>query len=95
MLALSPAFLLLIVSAATVHAATKIAAADFGKTHDGSPIRIFTLTNAHGVEARISTYGGAVVSLKVPDRGGVLADVVQGFDSLDGYLDPSSRISAR
>lgn len=88
MLALSPAVLLLIVSAASVHAATKIGAADFGKTHDGSSMRIFTLTNAHGMEARIATYGGAVVSLKVPDRSGTLGDVILGFDSLEGYLNP-------
>jgi aldose 1-epimerase len=38
------------------------------------------------MEAKITNYGGIVVSLKVPDRKGNLEDVVLGFDSLDGYL---------
>jgi aldose 1-epimerase len=46
---------------------------------------IFTLENANGVEARIMSYGGTVVSLEVLDRDGAFADVVLGFDDLDGY----------
>ena len=58
----------------------------FGKTADGTPVDIFTLTNAKGMEAKIMTYGGIVVSLKTPDREGRLDDVVLGFDTLDPYL---------
>lgn len=58
----------------------------FGKTADGTPVDIYTLTNTKGVEARIMTYGGIVVSLKVPDRNGKFDDVELGFDSLDPYL---------
>lgn len=58
----------------------------FGKTNDGTAIDIYTLTNAKGMEARIMTYGGIVVSLKTPDRNGKLDDVVLGFDTLDPYL---------
>src|SRR5204862_5708423 len=47
---------------------------------------IYTLTNSHGVEAKIMNYGGIVTSLKVPDRNGRLDDVVLGFDNLDAYL---------
>lgn len=87
MLALSSAALLLGVGVLAVHAATKVSQADFGKTRDGVAIQIYTLTNTKGMEARITNYGGIVVSLKVPDRGGALGDVVLGHDSLDGYLD--------
>lgn len=59
---------------------------DFGKTKDGQAAEIYTLTNANGVEARITNYGGIVVSLKTPDRGGKMDDIVLGFDSLDEYL---------
>lgn len=52
----------------------------------GEPVQLYTLTNAQGAEARITNYGGIVVSLTVPDRDGNLADVVLGFDTLDGYL---------
>jgi aldose 1-epimerase len=58
----------------------------FGKTGDGVAVDIYTLKNANGVEARITTYGGIVVSLKVPDRNGKFDDVVLGYDNLDGYL---------
>jgi aldose 1-epimerase len=60
--------------------------AEFGKTPDGTAIQIFSLTNQRGTEARITNYGGSLVSLKVPDRHGAFADVVLGFDSLSGYL---------
>jgi aldose 1-epimerase len=59
---------------------------DFGKTKDGQSVDLYTLTNANGVEARITTYGGIIVSLKTPDRAGKLDDIVLGFDSLDEYL---------
>ncbi|HKE03539.1 MAG TPA: galactose-1-epimerase, partial [Blastocatellia bacterium] len=59
---------------------------DFGKTTDGQSVELYTLTNANGVEARIMTYGGIVVSLKTPDRKGKMDDIVLGFDSLDEYL---------
>src|SRR6516162_8953871 len=59
----------------------------FGKTPDGKTVDIYTLTNSHGMEVRAMTYGGIVVSLRVPDKQGKLADVVLGFDNFDGYLD--------
>jgi aldose 1-epimerase len=58
----------------------------FGKTKDGVPVNLYTLTNAKGIKAAITNYGGIIVSLEMPDRTGKLADVVLGFDSLDGYL---------
>jgi aldose 1-epimerase len=58
----------------------------FGTTANQEPVELYTLTNANGMETRIMTYGGTVVSLKVPDRNGKLGDVVLGYESLDGYL---------
>jgi aldose 1-epimerase len=58
---------------------------DFGKTADGAKVDIYTLTNTSGAEARILTYGGTVVSLKVPDKNGTLGDVVLGYDSIADY----------
>jgi aldose 1-epimerase len=58
---------------------------NFGTASDGSAVKIYTLRNAAGMEARITNYGGIVVSLKTPDRNGKFADVVLGFDSMDGY----------
>lgn len=61
----------------------------FGSTADGVPVDIYTLRNTKGCEARITNYGGAVVSLKVPDRRGQLGDVVLGFDNLSDYINKS------
>ena len=38
------------------------------------------------MQAAITNYGATLISLKVPDRQGKLADVVLGFDTLKGYL---------
>ncbi len=46
---------------------------------------VFTLVNASGTEVRFIAYGGTIVSVRVPDRHGVLADVTPGFDTLDEY----------
>lgn len=62
----------------------------FGKTADGKAVDLYTLTNSNGVEARIMTYGGIVVSLRVPDRNGKLEDVVLGYGNLEGYLKNNS-----
>jgi aldose 1-epimerase len=53
---------------------------------DGTPVEIFTLTNVNGLELRAINYGAIIVSLKVPDRTGKFDDIVNGHDSLDGYL---------
>ena len=60
--------------------------APFGVTPDGVPVELFTLANAGGVQLSVMSYGAAIVSLRVPDRGGNLDDIVLGFDSLDGYI---------
>lgn len=66
-------------------AKTKVTTQPFGKMPDGTPVEIYSLSDG-AYEARIATYGGIVVSLKAPDRGGKSADVVLGFDDLGGYV---------
>jgi aldose 1-epimerase len=58
----------------------------FGQTADGKRVDLYTLTNAAGMEVKITTYGATVVSLVVPDRNGKPADVVLGYDSLVDYI---------
>lgn len=55
-------------------------------TQDGRPISLYTLTNSHGLEIRAMNYGGIILSMRVPDRKGQLADIVLGHDTLDGYI---------
>ena len=49
-------------------------------------MELFKLTNRHGLTAVITNYGARVVSLSVPDRDGVMRDVVLGFDRPEDYL---------
>jgi aldose 1-epimerase len=58
----------------------------FGQMPDGRVVKLYTLANDHGIEASIMSYGGALVSLRAPDRNGVRADVVLGFDEFAPYL---------
>jgi aldose 1-epimerase len=69
----------------SMEAKTKVTSQPFGKVPDGTPVEIYTLSDG-AYEARISTYGGVVVSLKSPDRDGKSSDVVLGFDDLEGYV---------
>ena len=62
-----------------------IASAPFGR-EGNTPVQLYTLTNKNGLVAKISNYGAIVTELHAPDRNGRLADVVLGFENLDGYL---------
>jgi aldose 1-epimerase len=66
----------------------------FGKIPDGRQVDLYTLTNKNGVEVGITNFGGIVVSIKVPDRSGKMADVVLGYDSLDGYVNDKAYFGA-
>jgi aldose 1-epimerase len=66
----------------------------FGKTADGQAIDLYVLTNKNGAEASITNYGGAVVTLKMPDKNGKFADVVLGYDTAEGYLSDKSFFGA-
>jgi aldose 1-epimerase len=57
----------------------------FGHAGDAN-VQIYTLTNPHGIEARIMTYGATLVSLRTPDGDGKLKNIILGFDTLDPYL---------
>jgi aldose 1-epimerase len=55
-------------------------------TQGGRPVNLFTLTNSHGVEIKAMNYGGIILSIRVPDRKGQLADIVLGHETLEGYI---------
>jgi aldose 1-epimerase len=58
----------------------------FEKVIDGKHVSLFKLKNSLNTELCITNYGCRIVSLKVGDKNGDPADVVMGFDSIDGYL---------
>jgi len=57
----------------------------YGTLSDGRNIDQYTLTNAHGIQVRIITFGGIVTSLRTPDRHGHMRDVVLGMRNLHDY----------
>jgi aldose 1-epimerase len=57
-----------------------------GKTAAGEEVDLYTLVNAHGLRAKIMTYGATVISVEVPDRRGQIENVTLSLDSLDDYL---------
>ena len=58
----------------------------FGTMPDGQTVDLYTLTNRPGMTVKITNYGGRIVSIIAPDRQGRMADIVLGFDTLEGYL---------
>lgn len=60
-------------------------AEDFRKTIDGKTTNLYFLKNGN-IQAAITNYGGRIVGLCTPDKTGKMADVVLGFNTLDGYL---------
>lgn len=67
-------------------AKTQVSKQDGGKLPDGAAVEIYTLKDEK-VEVRVMTYGGEVLSLRVPDRTGKMGDVVLGFDDPTGYYE--------
>src|ERR1022692_4251625 len=61
---------------------------------DGKNVDLYTLSNGNGLQAKVATYGAILTSLEVPDRDGLPADVVLGFDDLGGYLSGSPYFGA-
>lgn len=59
--------------------------AGFGSTKAGEATEIYTLKNPNGLVAKVTTYGATLVELHVPDKGGKMVDVVNGFDNVSGY----------
>ena len=62
-----------------------ISRAGWGATVKGEEVAIYTLAGAGGLEARISNFGGVIVTLNVPNRNGSKTDVMLGYDDLASY----------
>lgn len=58
----------------------------FGVTPEGDAASLYTFSNDRGMEIAITNYGGAITSIKVPDRNGNVGDVVLGYDTLAEYV---------
>ncbi len=67
---------------------------EFGTMPDGQKITEYTVTNQHNIAFKLINYGGIITSLTVPDRNGNVADIVLGYDNLEGYLEKTPYFGA-
>lgn len=58
----------------------------FDKTAGGKDVMVYTMTNSHGLRAKVIQYGGTLISLEVPDRNGTLANIVKGYTNVSSYV---------
>lgn len=54
---------------------------------NGQEIEKYTLTNSNNQEVDIVTYGATITAIRTPDKEGNVADVVLGFDNIEGNND--------
>lgn len=59
----------------------------FGKTKDGQAVTLYSLQNSNGVVVDVTDFGANIVNILVPDKNGKAADVVLGYDTVDGYFE--------
>lgn len=74
-----------LLGSAQAQALKRVEQADFGKTQDGSDVKLITLRNAKGMTAQIVSYGAIIKELQAPDRDGKFANVVLTTDSLEKF----------
>lgn len=87
-------YLLLMIAAVCMTACNhSVVLTDSGLVHsnfqtevEGMQTELFILRNAKGMEVAITNFGGRIVSVMVPDKDGVMRDVVLGFDSIQDYI---------
>ena len=72
-------------SATAPKKAEPITKAPFGKV-DGRDVELYTLTNKNGLVMKVTNYGVIITEFWAPDRNGKLADIVGGYDNVDGYV---------
>ena len=58
----------------------------FGELPGGESVEQHMLANASGMAVSFLSLGGIITAVRVPDRSGVIADVVPGYDTLSEYL---------
>lgn len=65
----------------------------FGQVH-GQAVDLYVLTNANGLKASITNYGGTMISLVTPDKNGKMEDILLGYDNVDGFVANSPYFNA-
>jgi len=66
-------------------AAPQVSVSNYGTTAEGRAVRIYTLSNSHGMSVKVLDYGGTITEINAPDRRGKMANVVLGLPDLKAY----------
>ncbi|HPE18969.1 MAG TPA: aldose epimerase family protein [Tenuifilaceae bacterium] len=64
----------------------KVNVSEFGKLANGSAVSLFSFQAKKGLAVKISNYGGIITSIQIPDKYGVVDEIVAGFPTLNQYL---------
>ena len=57
----------------------------FGHSDTGIPVHSFLLQNVNGMKVEIIEYGAIITRIEIPDKNGNPADIVLGYDDLEGW----------
>jgi aldose 1-epimerase len=63
----------------------RVEQSDFGKTRDGSDVKLITLRNAHGMSVQVITYGAIIKQLLAPDRDGKFTNVLLTAGTIEQF----------
>ena len=61
---------------------------------DGRETALFSLANANGMVVKFTNLGAKILQIIVPNRDGVMDDVVLGYDSIESVLSGSASMGA-
>ncbi len=61
---------------------------------DGKPVVLYQLSNSHGMQVDVISWGATVTAVRVPDRDGTFANVTLGFAKPEGYFEPGPYFGA-
>ena len=87
--------MLAVPASARAQTLTRLEESEFGKTADGTTVKLFTLRNAHGMTVKVMSYGATITEVDVPDRNGVMTNVVLGPKTFDrAYAGSGTRATA-
>src|SRR5678815_5904070 len=80
-------FLVASIFLGSVHAQTlqRVEQVEFGKTRDGTEVRLITLRNSKGMSAQIISYGAIIKELQAPDRNGNFTNILLTTSTLEKF----------
>lgn len=66
-----------------------VTVSDFGLLNNEIKIEKYTITNVNNVSVSMITYGATLTNIFVPDKNRTFADILVGFDDIDGFVERS------